>query len=241
MANRPWLEAVRTRLVEKGMPSAYIRRFTEELADHFEDLLEESMRKEASVLSRLGEPDHVADAAVAAYQQRGLFGRHPWAKLWVFGISPVAAMLSLFVLACLGVAAVGEICKTCEIPFGDRDHLGAVSSATLGWWLSLITTIVPAALLTIVYCKVAQRFHVGRKWMLASCIALASIALLPFQCISLSDMPGKSLWTIGLGLPPSFVQCVQMAVPLLVGLWWMRRTSRREPPARFVETLQNAY
>jgi uncharacterized membrane protein YhaH (DUF805 family) len=221
MANQPWLDEVERRLFENRLPPGYIRRFVDELADHFEDITEEIMSKEASVLSRLGEADQVADAAVVAYRQRTFFGRHRSATFWVFGVSPIAAMLAVFVFACLGIAAIGALCEKCGVRLADGSHLGGVDPATLGWGVSLITTIVPAALLTILYCGFARRFDISKKWMLASCGALAFIAMLPFQSITLSDMPGKSMWTIGLGLPSSLLQCVQLIVPLAVGLGWM--------------------
>lgn len=230
MPNRPWLEEVQKRLAESDLPPAYIRRFMEELVDHFEDITEETMRKEASVSSRLGEPGQIADAAVVAYKQRTFFGRHPSAKLWVFGVSPMAAMLSVFVLACLGVAAIGEICEKCGVRLADKSHLGGVDPVTLGWGGSLFTTILPAALLTILYCGFAKRFDISKRWMLASCGVLALVAMLPFQSVALSDMPGKSLWTIGLVLPPSLPQCVQLLVPLAVGLWFVRSSGKRLSP-----------
>ena len=68
MGNQPWLDRVRERLARQALPPAYIRRFTEELSDHLEDLKEESMETDA--LSRLGEPGQLANAAVAAYRRR---------------------------------------------------------------------------------------------------------------------------------------------------------------------------
>lgn len=230
MPNQPWLEEVQERLVKSDLPPAYIRRFMEELADHFEDITEETMSKEASVLSRLGEPDQIADAAVVAYKQRTFFGRHPSAKFWVFGVSPMAAMLLVFVIACLGVMAIGEICEKCGIRLADKSNLGGLDPVALGWGFSLFTTILPAALLTILYCGFAKRFNISKRWMLASCGVLAFIAMLPFQSITLSDMPGKSLWTIGLGLPPGLLQCVQLLVPLAVGLWFLRGGGKRLSP-----------
>ena len=88
MDSQPWLDRVRERLARQLLPSSYVQRFMEELTDHFQDITEETMRADESVLSRLGEPDQVANAAVTAYRRRSFLGRHPALKFLVFGVSP---------------------------------------------------------------------------------------------------------------------------------------------------------
>ena len=85
MANLPWLDEVRRRLAKRGLPPSYVQRFAEELSDHLEDFKEENMSTEADVYSRLGKPEQVANAAVAAYRRRSFLGRHPTAAFLVFG------------------------------------------------------------------------------------------------------------------------------------------------------------
>ena len=75
MANQAWLDEVRERLAKHTLPPAYIRRFMDELSDHFQDITEENMGTEANVLSRLGEPEHVAESAATAYRRRSFLGR----------------------------------------------------------------------------------------------------------------------------------------------------------------------
>ena len=110
MAKRRWLDEVRQRLARRALPPAYIGRFMDELSDHFQDLTEESMSTEASVLSRLGDPAQVAEAAVTAYRQRSFLGRHPAAALLVFGISPAASLIALT------VASLWVVCTTADLP-----------------------------------------------------------------------------------------------------------------------------
>ncbi|MEN6407246.1 MAG: hypothetical protein ABFC77_12340 [Thermoguttaceae bacterium] len=236
MAKRPWLEAIGRRLLAGGLPPAYIRRLTNELADHFDDLTEDVMSKDAEVVSRLGEADQVADAAIAAYERRTFFGRHPSAKFLVFGVSPMVAMFLVFVSACLGIVAVGAIFERCGVCLSGKGCLGGVDPAFLGWGFSVITTIVPAALLTFFYCRIAGQSAIGKKWMSASCIMVAFVAMLPFHRILLSEVPGKSIWTIGLGVPPSLLQCVQLSIPLAVGLWFVCRGGKRSLPEERLPT-----
>jgi hypothetical protein len=227
MANRPWLEEIGQRLANDRLPPAYIRRFMDELADHFQDITEENMTNDQAVLSRLGQPGQIAEAAVAAYRQRTFLGRHPSARFWVFAVSPLAAMFSAFLLMCLGIVGLVAVCEKCGVRLADKSLLGGLNPSILNWGFALLTTILPAALLTLLYCRFARRFEIGKKWMIASCFALALVAMLPFQNIAISDIPGKSMLSIGLGFPPGIPQLLQLLVPLAVGVWFLRR-SRRE-------------
>ena len=111
MAKRPWLDEVRGRLAKHGLPPAYVQRFVQELSDHFDDLKEENMGTEVDVSSRLGEPERVAQAAVAAYRRRSFLGRHPTAAFLVFAVSPLlmllATMVTSLVLLGLGFRLTG--------------------------------------------------------------------------------------------------------------------------------------
>ena len=68
MESQPWLNRVRERLVRQLLPPSYVQRFVEELSDHLEDVKEDGMDQNSS--SRLGDPEQVADTAVAAYRRR---------------------------------------------------------------------------------------------------------------------------------------------------------------------------
>lgn len=129
MASPPWLEEVRQRLVKHSLPPTYIRGFIAELTDHFHDLTEENMNTEVDVSSRLGEPAQVADAAVAVYRQRRFLGRHP---ILVFGVSPVLALIVLFVAWCLGLELLFGACKLLGLDITKTteyvNHLGTIGS-----------------------------------------------------------------------------------------------------------------
>ncbi|MEN6557666.1 MAG: hypothetical protein ABFC54_05760 [Thermoguttaceae bacterium] len=221
MAKRHWLEAIQQRLSTEGLPPAYIRRLTDELADHFDDVKEDGMNEAAETISRLGEADQLADAAIAAYRRQTFFGRHPSAKFLVFGVSPLIAMFLVFVLACLGVAAVGAMAEWCGVRLFGKDWFGRIDSTILNWVFAAVTAIGPATLVALFYCRAAARLALRKGWMLASCVVVGFVAMLPFHRVVLSELPGKSIWTIGLGLPPTMVQYVQLLIPLAVGLWFV--------------------
>jgi hypothetical protein len=239
MANQPWLDEVRTRLADQALPPTYIKRFVEELSDHLEDVTEETMGPEIDAYSRLGEPKQVAEAAVVAYRRRSFLGRHPTAAFLVFGVSPVVSLLGLFILAYYSV----------YLFFIANDQLGGninlrrfepAASVVMPYVLSLCTIAIPSVLASIFYCKLINRFGIGKKWILLSCVVLAVVAAIPCCSVKLSDLPGESALMWGAWNPESLgqlsqsivwvcrpLQLLQFLVPLATGWWFLRRNSDR--------------
>jgi hypothetical protein len=195
MANLPWFEEVRERLLRRGLPPTYVQRFVAELADHFHDLKEETMGAEADLVSRLGEPAQVADAAVAAYRRRSFIGRHPAAAFLVFAISPV---ITQWVLMIFGVVALRSCSGQGTFDWYDNH-----------WGLSLLIA-VSSIFLGILYGELAMRLGLGSKWRVASCVVLGVIAMFWESAF------GRYAGTDIVMLP------VQFAVPLGVG-WWVTK------------------
>jgi hypothetical protein len=228
MANRPWLDDVRARLARHALPPSYIQRFTEELSDHLEDLMEENMSTASNVYSRLGEPEQVAKAAVTAYRRRGFFGRHPTAAFLVFAVSPIAAMIAV------EAAALFFTISACEL-IGDNNlfnftkKIGAFGQTTVPYILTVLTVVVPACLLTILYCQLAKRLSMKKGWMFASCAAVSVMAMCIFWSASFSDTPGQNVLRCGLWIPtlsgwiPPLQSLAQCIIPLAIGWWFIRR------------------
>jgi hypothetical protein len=227
MANLPWLEIVQQRLVKHGLPASYIARFMEELTDHFHDLTEETMSTEASVFSRLGEPNQVAQTAAVAYRRRTFLGRHPAVAFLVFGVSPVLSLSALCVVMWASLEGTGI--DDWIIVYLSRFE----SSATvILYLLSLWWVVVPSILAGLFYCKLAKHLGIGRKWKLLACIVLAIVAVqprlmvwqtsvllgFPILPLHIGEQPGNYVWLFG---EPR--QLLQFFVPLAVGLWFMRR------------------
>jgi hypothetical protein len=249
MASQPWLDRVRQRLVENRLPPAYVRRFMDELADHLQDITEETMSTETNVSSRLGEPNQVANAAADAYR-RTFWARHASAALLVFGVSPLVALLGLFVLSLVGLLGVFWILERLGVDMHAMhlERLEPAASVVIRGLLSLAIVVLPGLLASVFYCKLARRLNIGRKWMLLSCVVLAAVAATPVFQVHLSAVPGHSNLACGLGVtvPTSVAelwhwvvwlfgqQSVQFIPPLLVGFWFLRRSptcSRPQPAA----------
>jgi hypothetical protein len=243
MASSPWLDKVQKRLAGQALPAAYIRRFMDELSDHLQDLTEENMSTEANASSRLGEPQEVARAAVAAYRRRSFLGRHPAAAFLVFAVSPVV-LLFVGIVAVLWVVGMATGCLCPAFLDGAPKWLGwALPDA-----LRISTLIIPSILAGVLYCRLARRLGLGMKWGLVSCVMLAALAATFQYGVRLSDVPGKSSLYLGLCIPQRAAdvdrflmhvffgtwQTVQLAVPLAVGCWflWRKRGENREcqPP-----------
>ena len=228
MANRVWLDEVRERLAKHALPPAYIRRFMDELSDHFQDIQEENMSTDANVLSRLGEPEHVAEAAATAYRRRSFLGRHPTAAFFVFGVSPIVSLIAFEAIAlCLFALAVwltGE-----EEASNFIRKIGFVGQELAPYVLTICTVVIPTVILSILYCKLAKRLCIRKRWMIVSCISLSAIAMLLHWSVRFSDTPGQNGLTLGLWIPPWCgwvppLRCLgQFLMPLAIGCWFLRR------------------
>jgi hypothetical protein len=247
MANQRWLDEVRERLARQALPPAYIRRFMEELSDHFQDITEETMGTEANAWSRLGESNEVAEAAVRAYRRRSFLGRHPTAAFLVFGVSPVVSQIVLFIVSLLGIRVVVMIADRLGA-FSDRGKYvppSPMAVEAMSYAFGLMFVIVPSILVGVLYCKLAKRSGIGKKWALISCTMLAAMAMLPCWYVAIkADAAGHALVVAGLWLPflrgnwcgycSNILELLELAIPVAIGWWFLRRKcdTRREsqPP-----------
>ena len=224
MASLPWFDEVAERMTARRLPQVYIERFVGELADHFEDLKEETMGMEAEALSRLGEPQHVAAAAVEAYRRGNLLARHAAMKFLVFAVSPI---LSLIVFAIAGLFVLFAIASGLGYVDSSGTHAGEAVKAILPYLLTTTTIVIPAAVLTALYFVLARRLGIGRRWTLVSCLVLSVLAGLAMCDVKLSDLPGQSQLTYGLGVGfgvADLLRMCQALAPLALGLWLLRRS-----------------
>jgi hypothetical protein len=164
-----------------------------ELSDHLEDVKEDGME----AVSRLGDPEQVADDAVTAYKRRSFLGRHPVAAFLVFAISPVIPWF--FVWVVLGCVA---------------HNLNTSGAGGDTWfiehhWLCSLMFAVCSTIAGTLYGELAMWLGIGRKWTLASYAAIGGIAMLCESDSRLSIMPVMLL--------------VQFAVPFAVGWWSIKR------------------
>jgi hypothetical protein len=235
MANQPWLDRARDRLVRQRLPPSYIQRFVEELTDHLNDFKEENMESDAT--SRMGEPEQVADNAVAAYRRRSFLGRHPVAAFFLYAISPsfvvVTSAVALFLISAIGSRCTGTegMLFGCINPDGSYSIPGPFALATMPTVMTLLTIVLPSVLVCILYCKSVDWLYVGWKWIILPCVIVAAWAMVPCYFVDLTGSGGykgvhAAIWIPVLApFPPfdSVWQLVQPLIPLAICWWFMRR------------------
>ena len=241
MANQPWLDRMRRQLVENDLPPAYIRRFMEELSDHYEDITEENMSTENDVSSRLGEPDQLAEAAIyrlspAGLSLAGIRRRHSSSsalrrcrRCWSVcpGLSPACTASS----CCLRVARADFNLNV--------KRFDPAASAVLPYVFSLMMVVIPCLPCQSLLLQTDQRLGISKRWIILSSIVLAVVAITPIWTVTLSDQPGQSVLRCGIAYPQdiggvmlmyfsSFRQLLQFFAPLLIGVWFLRQTRKRD-------------
>jgi len=155
--SKPFNE-LRERLLRAGVAPKHVRRYLNELADHFNDLRAEEERAgrsptdaESAAFARLGGMDDLARAMIAQRQFqspfRSLCVRAPWA---VFGVAPVILLALGYLVAC-SILASGWLIflPGSETPFVRVDGLAAAyftagrtlyrwAPVLVGWTITLV-------------------------------------------------------------------------------------------------------
>lgn len=226
MPNLPWLESMHHELERRGLPGPYIERVLRELNDHWMDVVEEQRqsgadadRARAVALERLGRPEKLVRVAVAQYQARSFFGRHP---VFTFLLAPVLLTIAMWVaLLVLGIATFHGLSSWVG-------HTAGLTTWT-AWTLYYLALWAPPALAALLFCRLAHWSGRGWRWLCATCLVLALLAASFHATLTLPVEPGTGRVTIGFGLSS---QTLQMLVPIAVGAlltWQFQRRRLREP------------
>lgn len=100
---QPRFDRLSERLLHAGIAPRHVRRYRNELSDHYDDLVREEKANgaarelaETRALSRLGTEDDLAQAMLSRPEMKSLTARFPWA---VFGIVPMVIPISTAVAA----------------------------------------------------------------------------------------------------------------------------------------------
>jgi hypothetical protein len=226
MAVPAWFDDLRRQLAGRGLPPAYVERFVAELSDHLEDLMEEKMSMDSEMISRLGHPEQVAEAAAVAYRQRSYLGRHPMAAFLVFAVSPVVWEVVLFVVVLLTVKVSAAVAYQLGY-LSEQGRYVPPSTTALEitqYVFSFFFIVIPSLLVAVLYCRLGRRLGMARGWMWVSCIVVAMMTLLPWWYVRLgADAVGHPRVVGGLSSPVINYEMIQLAVPLLIGWWFLRR------------------
>ena len=170
---------LRTELVRRGLPRAYIERLLSELDDHFTDLLEErnsamgAARKlhiePDDLQQRLGDPTQLAIFAAEQYHARTFWGRHP---ILTYLLGPLPLLVACWIVCGLVLwAFLWSVALTGHYAFGlteeffrPEDHLfvQAITLALVSWYVMVLPPLAAAELLCRTYRRNALDWRLAR-------------------------------------------------------------------------------
>lgn len=236
MVDRQWLDRLQTELRRRNLPADYSARLIEELTDHFTEIQMEDKGMDAhkSTQDSMGAPDVLASAAEIGFFGRSFASRHP---LLAFVVCPVpAAFLMLIAIIFLIVLPSEWIvaASKAESPAAMGTHFATGFEWSLAYLTLYILRFAPFGLTAFFFARMAR--HANKPaWGLAACACVAGFAYMFRTVIEPPTDRYALMLRVGLDFEHGLHQwqngLVQMAVPLLLGVWaWRRRTPlpRRE-------------
>jgi hypothetical protein len=213
---------LRERLLRAGVAPQHVRRYLNELADHFNDLRAEEERAgrsaaeaESAAFARLGGTDDLANAMIAQRQFQSPFRsfcvRAPWAA---FGLAPVLLLAAGYLVAC-SILASGwsiflsgsetpfvKVSGIAEVYFGIGRMLYLASPVLIGWAITLVAArqqlklLWPTIGLLLIACIGAgAQVHASRSTTVSSGIPLgATHVVLSLNAANASKVLAISPW-----------------------------------------------
>jgi hypothetical protein len=239
MSKSKWLEEVAIALRRKGLSSAYIRRFMDELGDHCDDLYEERANMDVnSISARLGMPEELANRAHGELRQRTFVGRHP---LVTFVVAPLP--VAILAIVGVGIAFMLAMLAVDLIPVdalpdnaSPDNHLSAGAAIflqTLVWSMRYLPFVGGA----IVFCLLARTTVCASRWSFVACALVALVAgLFAVQLTLPTEGPESGSLMMGLGVPPRWMQVPQALAPLAI---WAAFALREVSKQRLIEPARN--
>jgi hypothetical protein len=211
MPRTDFIEQLRCRLVDLGCPIGQVRRLVQEVADHREDLkqaaLSEGISESAAEIhaeTLLGDPHDLSERLVMAFRQSSWWGRHSIIGFCLLPLvaTPVLRCLLLLVGLWLGFAmGYGLDPHQLGIAADNPVSFRHIAAAVYG------TDYIAIALVTLLFCWLAQRSAISFKWTVAACASCSLYAL--FSRVTI--VPHS--FSLGISWAP---QWIRAAIPLLV-------------------------
>ena len=88
----------------------------------------------------------------------------------------------------------------------------------------LMMVVTPCGLVSVLYCKLAERLGISRKWICIACAVLAIVAAFPGYYVRFIDQSGHTSWWLSLVMA-HLQQLGQITVPLAI-CWCYIRNKR---------------
>jgi hypothetical protein len=222
MHKSKWLSEVAQALHRQGLSTAYIRRFTAELADHCEDLCQEATSMDANqVTARLGSPDELASHAAQELRLRTYAGRHP---LITFVAAPLPTAMLLLIGVCLSFVLVLSAIPEASAADDPIPVWAEIGMQGVVWAMRYVPFIAGA----ILFCQIAKRAFCAPRWSFVACVMVALLAGLFAVNLTLpTNGPGSGSLVMGFVVPPGPAQFLQAMSPFAIWCVYAVCESRR--------------
>jgi hypothetical protein len=232
MSKSSWLNEVAQSLTRQRLPREYIRRFTEELADHFDDFYhththsQEKLGMDADAhITRLGAPEDIARRAAHELRRRTYAGRHPFVT---FVAAPLPTAALLLIGLCVPFLLIVTVVPDDYAPGHFPAWAGAVMRSVV-WSMQFVPFIAGALL----FCHLAKRATCGARWSFVACALVAMLAgSFAVQLTLPTGAAGSGSLMMGFALPFGFahwpapfgsMQWLQALAPIAVWSLCFRR------------------
>jgi hypothetical protein len=232
---QPRFDRLSERLLRAGIAPRLVRRYVDELRDHFDDLVREETAKgtmrtvaEANALSRLGQDDDLAEVMLARPEQRSLTARFPWA---VFGLGPIALLIAGLAAAILIEAGVLNLVSTQTHAAGWKPSSAELRRFVFAVevWNTLAVYVTPLGIAALL-CFVGVRQRMPSLWIIAGVVIACVLG--GFENLVFYDTGTKGEMSLGLGLLPPFPHFAEGVARAAANLaiagfaWWL--STRRQ-------------
>jgi hypothetical protein len=224
MQRQPWASQLRNDLRRQGLPTLYIDRLVEELADHAADLCEDQNMEVQEAYNRVGATSELAVAARTEFDRWTFAGRHP---VLTFVLGPVILAPVTFV-ACVLLAfglvwLVGTGLDFAAPELLSRHSPGSAVEAWCFGCFDLYSRFLPFGLVAWLYCRLGQR-RASLRWSVVACLVTAVIAGIIFTRCSMATEGSGGTYVVGLRATPDVGQLLQILPPLAIAGFFLLRS-----------------
>ena len=219
-----FIKQLRFRLLELGCPVGRTQRVVQEVADHWEDLMEAASAEGVTapaagawVERRLGNPKALAEELTTTWRRATWYARHP---LIAFGLLPLlmfpvcwSLALFLFLSAEFGIF-FGWDNEVLRAAANDPTTFGYLAKALQGADCAALTLVV------LVFCFLGYRSGVGLKWMTLGIFICAIYSLFIFMHV----VPHS--FFIGVTWKPQWMRAAGPLLMVSLAYWNWRKQVR---------------
>ena len=210
MARTDFIEPLRRRLLELGCPMVQVRRLVREVADHHEDLKQAALSEglseanaEVRANTQLGDPVALAEHLMVMLLRSSWWGRHSIIGFCVLPLLAVPVLWALILF--LGLGLVFGIFYALD----KNQFQQAADNPGIFHYMLMVAhgaDYLALALVTLLFCWLAQRSALRFKWTATACVICSLYALFSWIHITPHSL------SLGITSAPHWIR---FAIPLV--------------------------